>query len=78
MNKRGTGVVFCLIAALLFAAKHITTALYVTGMSSANSILSLAALDYKGTSLLVFSIISLLVGVAYLVWAEYEAYQDSL
>jgi len=78
MNKRGTGVVFCLIAALLFAAKHITTALYVTGMSSANSVLSLAALDYKGTALLIFSIISLVVGVAYIVWAEIEAYQESL
>ena len=78
MNKRGTGVVFCLIAALLFIAKHITTALYMIGLSTASSALSRAAMNYKGTALLVFSVISLIVGIAYIVWAEYEAYQDRL
>ena len=34
MNKRGAGVVFCGIAAFLFAVRYITAAIFMSGVSS--------------------------------------------
>lgn len=70
MSRRGTGAIFCLIAALLFAARYITAAIFMSGSSSWDSLLFSAALEYQGLGLLILSIISLIVGISYLVWAE--------
>jgi hypothetical protein len=70
MNKRGTGAVFCLIAAILFASRYITAAIFMSGVSSWSSGLFGAGLQYVGTPLNTFSIISLIVGIGYLLWAE--------
>ncbi len=70
MNKRGTGVLFCLIAAILFASRYIASAIFMSGVSSWNSELFHAGLQYVGSSLNNFSIISLTVGIVYLLWAE--------
>ena len=71
MNKRGAGVVFCLIAALLFSARYITAAIFMNNVSE----LFASGLRYQGNALLVLSVISLLAGVAYLVWAEIEEWK---
>lgn len=73
MNKRGTGVALCGIAAFLFAARYITAAIFMSGVSSWSNQLFFAGLAYQGTALLTGSIVSLLAGIAYLVWAEIEA-----
>lgn len=70
MNRRGTGAIFCLIAALLFAARYITAAIFMSGGSSWDSSLFSAGLEYQGLGLMILSIISLIVGISYLVWAE--------
>lgn len=72
MNKRGTGAIFCLMGSLLFAARYITAAIFMSNTSSWDSMLFAAGLEYQGDGLLIFSVISLVIGAVYLVWAEIE------
>ena len=72
MNKRGTGTIFCLIGSLLFATRYITAAIFMSNTASWDATLFEASLKYQGNGLLVFSIISLIIGILYLVWAEIE------
>ena len=73
MNKRGAGVLFCLMAAMLYAARYVAAAVYVSNESSWSPELFAAGLEYQGSGLLIFSVLSLVVGVCYLVWGELEA-----
>ena len=72
MSKRTAGVMFCLIAGGLFAIRYIVAALFMSGVSSWNAMNFAAGLEYQGNGLLIFSIISLVVGIVYLVRAEIE------
>lgn len=72
MSKRGTGVAFIAIAAFLFSAKYIGAAIFGSGVSSWNEELFNAMLSYVGSPLNVCSIIALIIGVAYIIWGEYE------
>ncbi len=70
MDKRGVGALFCLTAGILFSARYLTAAVFMSGVSSWGGDLFAAGLEYVGAPLLTLSIVSLLVGVCYLVWAE--------
>lgn len=70
MNRRGTGVIFCLIAALLYIAHYITTAIYLSNMSSWDAHMFKEGLKYTGSSLDILSVIFLVAGLVYLFWAE--------
>ena len=72
MNKRGTGVIFCLIAGLLYATKYLTAAIFMSGVSTWDESLFQRGLLCVGDRLSNFSVISLLIGIAYLVWAEID------
>lgn len=72
MNKRGTGVVFCAIAAFLYISRYIAAAIFMSGVLSWDASLFAAGLEYVGTSPLIVSVVSLIIGVIYLVWAEIE------
>ena len=75
MNKRGAGVLFCLIAAILFSARYISAAIFMSGVVSWSKDLFLSSLEYIGYPLLSLSTLSLIVGVAYLIWAEWEEWK---
>lgn len=70
MGRRFTGVMFCLIATLLISAKYISAAIFGSNVSSWDSGLFNAMLKYVGGTLSVFSLIALIIGIAYLVMAE--------
>jgi hypothetical protein len=72
MNRRGTGVIFILISALLFSARYITAAIFSTGISTWSMELYQSMLGYTGNMLLIFSIISLVVGIIYLIFGEFQ------
>ena len=72
MNKRGAGAIFCLIAAILFSARYVSAAIFMSNVISWDASLFEAGLEYVGNPLLVGSIISLIIGVAYLLWAEFS------
>jgi len=72
MTKRTTGVAFIFIAALLFISRYITTAIWCAGVSTKGWDYTLFdnLLDYIGMPLLICSIVSLIVGIVYLIGAE--------
>ena len=72
MKKRTTGVAFIFIAALLFISRYITTAIWCAGASTQgwDYYLFNEMLACIGTPLLICSIISVLVGIRYLIAAE--------
>jgi hypothetical protein len=70
MTRRGTGLGFIGISALLFATRHIAAAIFGSGTTSWNSELYLAMLGYVDQGLSTASIVALVLGGAYLLWAE--------
>lgn len=70
LNKRGTGIIFILIAALLYCTKFISAAIFGSGVVSWSSNLYNAMLSYVGNSLNKWSIIALAAGIFYLIWEE--------
>ncbi|MEG0641829.1 MAG: hypothetical protein RR515_04455 [Clostridium sp.] len=71
MNKRYTGVGFCFIAAFLFASRYIGVAILGSGILMGEASFK-ATLNNVGTPLLFASIISLALGICYLILAEKE------
>lgn len=70
MGKRGVGAIFCLIAAILFSARYIAAAIFMSGVSSWDKALFTVGLEYVGSPLVTLSIVSFIIGIGYLVWAE--------
>ena len=74
MSRRITGAMFCAIAAFLFGVRYVVAAQLFGGMHPGE--IDPATLDqylnYAGTPLLTGSVVALVVGIAYLVWAEVE------
>lgn len=74
MNKRGAGVTFIAIAAFLISAKYISAAIFGSGVSSWDENLFREMSEYVGIPLNICSVLALLVGLAYIAWAEYEEF----
>ncbi len=72
MNKRGTGLGFCAIAAFLFASRYIAAAIFGSGLQSWSDSLFASMMYYVGNRLTVLSVVALLVGIGYLLMAEIE------
>jgi hypothetical protein len=72
INRRGAGVVFCFISAFLLATRYISASIFGSGVASWDKGLFNAMLKYTGNTLIILSIISLIVGIFYLVLAEIE------
>lgn len=75
INRRFAGVVFCFIAAFLYSMRYISAAIFGSNVSSWDSGLFNAMLGCVGNGLNIASVIALIVGVIYLVSAEFEDIQ---
>ncbi|ASS73926.1 hypothetical protein CIG75_02320 [Tumebacillus algifaecis] len=73
MTRRGIGFGFCLIAAILIATKYLSAAIYSTSSSSSEhgSDAFQFWLDSVDHSLTLLSVSALLIGIAYIIWAEW-------
>ena len=67
MNNKGVGAVFCLIAAILMAARYLTAAIFMSGVLSWDSELFRASLEYIGPALPIAAWAALAAGVVFLV-----------
>ena len=67
MNFKGTGTVFCVIAALLACVRYIAAALYVGGAPTISAEVCQAGLASVGPGLLIAAIAALAAGVCFLV-----------
>lgn len=72
MNRRGAGVVFVAIAAFLFAMRYLTAAMLLPENVGLNGEYYRMVLEETGGSLLTLSILSLVVGIIYLVLADFK------
>lgn len=70
MSRRTVGILFCCIAAFLYGTRYLCAAIFGQGVSSWNSDLFRAMLEYVGGNFVTLSIISLIIGILYLAWAE--------
>lgn len=68
MNKKGVGAIFCLISAILFAARSLTAATYLSGTPSWSAEGFQSGLDYIGSGLLIASIVALVLGACFLIF----------
>ena len=75
VSRRATGVVFCFIAALLYATRYLAAAIFGSGVSTWNSELFGSMLDYVGSEPATLATLALVVGIAYLVWGEIETWR---
>ncbi|MCQ6563755.1 hypothetical protein [Paenibacillus mendelii] len=71
MNKRTTGVVFICIAAFLYGIRYLSAAIFASNVSSWNANLFRDMLGYVGKGPLILSILSLVVGIIYILIAEF-------
>jgi len=72
MKRRGIGVAFISISALLISTKYISAAIFGSGVVSWDEQMFNGMLDYVGNDLSNFSLWALIIGVGYLAWGEYE------
>jgi hypothetical protein len=70
MSRRGVGVVFIAIAAFFFGIRFLAAAIFGSNVSTWNGELFQALLQYVDQGLTPVSVVSLFLGVVYLVWAE--------
>ena len=70
MDRRSVGVAFCFISAFLFATRYISAAIFGSNVISWDEGIFSAMLTSIGSSLTTLSIISLIIGIIYLVMAE--------
>ncbi len=73
MNKRGTGTILIVVAALLYCTKYLSAAIFASNSSSWGSDIFQNMLSYTGGDLGLFSLIALVAGIIYLVWEEGSA-----
>lgn len=77
MTRRTTGNVLLLISALLYSTRYLCAAIFGSSLTSWSTDLFNAMLTSVGGQFVTLSIIALVAGIGYLVWAEFEAIQHS-
>jgi len=70
MQRRTVGVVLLCISAFLYGVRYISAAIFGSGVPSWNSQLFKEMLDYVGNGPLIMSLIALIAGIGYLIFAE--------
>jgi uncharacterized PurR-regulated membrane protein YhhQ (DUF165 family) len=70
MSRRGAGVVFIGFATLLFSTRFVCAAIWGSGFSSWNAEHFQSLLTYVDQGLTTASLIALVIGGIYILWAE--------
>ncbi|MGG1664554.1 hypothetical protein [Brevibacillus sp. NRS-1366] len=71
MSKRAVGVSFCTLAALLYISRYYYTAIFFQGISRNDGFYE-RWLDFLGTGPTFWATTCIIVGIFYLIWAEFE------
>lgn len=74
MNKRGAGVAFIAICAFLISANYGSASILGSGVASSDESLYKAMLDYVALGM--FSFFTFRIGIAYVIWGEYEDWKS--
>jgi hypothetical protein len=74
VTRQLVGAVFLAVAAILYAARHLGAMVYIANKTGDMNEAYRFALRVGGSELLSLSTIALVVGLAYLLWGEYESW----
>ncbi|MCR2805772.1 hypothetical protein [Paenibacillus soyae] len=74
MQRRTVGVILLCISAFLYGVRYLSAAIFGSGVSSWDSQLFNAMLEYVGDGPLIMSWIALIAGIGYLFFAEFETF----
>jgi len=72
MQRRTVGILFICIAAFLYGIRYLSAAIFGSNVSSWNGSLFEEMLNYIGIGPTIFSLLSLIVGIMYLIIAEFS------
>jgi hypothetical protein len=72
ITRRTTGTILLMISAFLYGIRYLSAAIFGSGVSSWDRGLFNAMLDYVGDGPKNLSILALIAGIMYLIWAEIE------
>lgn len=74
MTRRSAGMIFLIISTILFCMRYIVAAIYGVGkLTSEYSNHSFELfLSYVGVLPIILSIIALILGIFYIIWAEFD------
>lgn len=75
MKRRGTGVAFIAISAFLISTKYISAAIFGSGVVNWYEELFNRMLEYVGNFLSNLSLVSLIIGIGYIIWGEYDEFK---
>ena len=70
MTRQIIGLGFCAIAAFLFASRYICASIFGSSVTSWDASLFGRMYTYIGSDLSIGAGVSLLVGIAYIIWGE--------
>ena len=74
MSRRTTGVMLLFVAAMLYSTRYLAAAIFGPSLQGRwNADLFSAMLQYVGRDLVTWSLVALVAGLVYLIWAEVEA-----
>ncbi|MDE5414287.1 hypothetical protein [Alkalihalobacterium chitinilyticum] len=72
MTKRGAGVAFIAISAFLISTKYLSVAIFGSALGIGNGRIIADMVSDVGYTLNIFSLFTLITGIAYIIWGELE------
>jgi hypothetical protein len=72
MPRRTAGISMIIVSAMLYATRYLAAAIFGSGVISWSQELFQAMLQYIGQGLTIWSVVALVAGISYLVWAEVD------
>ena len=72
MNNKGVGAVFCLISAILTAARYAAAAVFMSNVTAWSAELFQAGLEYVGAPLKTMAVVFLIAGIVFLVLGVFQ------
>lgn len=75
MSRRTTGMMLIVVSAILFCTRYLTAAIFGSSHTTWSKELFIALLQYVGPGLIIWSLVALVFGLSFLIWAEFETKQ---
>lgn len=72
MSRRTTGTLLIVVSAILYSARYLSAAIFGASLANWSADLFNAMLEYVGQDLVTWSLVALVAGLVYLVWAEVD------
>lgn len=72
MSRRTSGTLLIVVAAFLYSTRYLSAAVFGSSLTNWSAELFAAMLQYVGRELIIWSVVALVAGLVYLIWAEVD------